>query len=417
VYGREWLNETHVLAQSAALAASPLAAAGFAYVLVDSFWAADPTRVVDAWGRWTPNATRFPSGMRALADAVHARGQRLGLYINPGVPPAAVHAATPVLGGAGNCTAADIVVQPVTGANQFWDGYKMNYSHPCTPAWIASVAALFATEWGVDALKIDAVSPGSDASPPLQYDSRLDVNLMSAALAATGRPVWVALSWALDAAFAGDFVPAANSVRTSDDVVCYCDTLVEWPSVARLFTQARPWLPVAGAGWAATRLDLDSLDVANGALDGLTDDEKTAAATLWVIVAGTLYTGNDLTALTPDGVARLTNARALAIHAAGVAAAPTPSSPPGAATPVWAAGYGNGTFTVALFNLGDTPAPVTAVFAEFVGAAWAGAAFDVSDVWAGGAPVGVAVRGNFTSLPLPPHGAQLLTLAAVGAGG
>ena len=108
-YGREWLNSSNVMAQARALAASPLHTdAGFNYVNIDSFWAADPTKVVDGFGRWSPNNTRFPGGIAKVSRAVKSMGLRFGLYINPGVAVAAVKKATPIENT--TCTAADIAV-------------------------------------------------------------------------------------------------------------------------------------------------------------------------------------------------------------------------------------------------------------------------------------------------------------------
>eukprot|EP01051_Picozoa_sp_SAG22_P013826 SAG22_NODE_1597_length_4035_cov_2.376270_2_plen_80_part_00 len=53
---------------------------------------------VDEYGRWTTNLTRFPAGMASVAAAVRARGQKFGLYINPGVAVAAVKYKTMVEG-------------------------------------------------------------------------------------------------------------------------------------------------------------------------------------------------------------------------------------------------------------------------------------------------------------------------------
>jgi hypothetical protein len=406
VYGREWLTQTNVLAQSAALATSPLAAAGYDHILIDSFWAADPTQVVDPYGRWDVNSTRFPGGIRAVADAVHARGQKLGIYVNPGVAVAAVKQATPIEGGIDGCTAADIAVTPWTGGNTFWDCYSINWTHPCAYPYIASFASYLANNFTVDFLKLDAVSPGSDIDTPAPYDNRPDVAAWSAALAATGRPIWLTLSWAIDADYAAGFAPHADAVRVADDVVCYCNTMVSWSSVVRLFADAVPWLGYAGLG--VVRPDLDSLDVCGGPLDGLSQAEKTTAATLWHIVGSPLVTGNDLTALNETGLPLVTHPVLLGINAAGVPAAPTPATQLNATAQVWSIDYGNGTLFVALFNLADGVATVTAPFADFAGPRTS-AAFNVTDVWTG-QQVGTAVRSNWTSPPLPAHGTQLLRL-------
>ena len=91
-YGKEWLNEANVLAQSAALASTGLQAnGGFDHLNIDSFWSFDPTKRVDEYGRWAANTTRFPRGMRAVADAVHARGQKFGREPPPAAASAAAH--------------------------------------------------------------------------------------------------------------------------------------------------------------------------------------------------------------------------------------------------------------------------------------------------------------------------------------
>lgn len=104
------LNSTNVLRQSKALQVSGLQADGYDHVNIDSFWAFSPTQIVDKYGRWTTNLTRFPDGMAVVSDTVHDRGQKLGLYVNPGVAVAAVKAKSPVEGT--GCTADDIVMKP-----------------------------------------------------------------------------------------------------------------------------------------------------------------------------------------------------------------------------------------------------------------------------------------------------------------
>lgn len=261
-YGREFLTEANVLAQSAALAASPLqrvwdAAAGPRTVLaIDSFWAADPTKVVDAFGRWTWNATRFPSGATAVAAAARANGQRLGLYLNPGVAVEAVNSATPVLNGTGGCTARDIAWLPISPGNTFWDTRRINFTHPCAQAYVDSVVAQL-VEWGVGMLKLDAVSPGSDDATGI--DNRADVAAFSDAISRLGADLWLTISWRIDPRFAADFAPHANAWRTSDDVDCYCETLSAWHAVRNRFVEAVPWLPFlpaarGGAGGGGFRL-------------------------------------------------------------------------------------------------------------------------------------------------------------------
>ena len=59
------------------MAADGYAAAGYEYIIIDDCWLAMER---DSSGRLQPDPTRFPSGMRALADYVHARGLKFGIY-------------------------------------------------------------------------------------------------------------------------------------------------------------------------------------------------------------------------------------------------------------------------------------------------------------------------------------------------
>lgn len=391
-YGREFLTEASVIAQSDALASSPLQAAwdadapGRSTIAVDSFWAADPTQVTDAAGRWTHNTTRFPNGMAAVAAHVHANGQLFGLYLNPGVAVNAVKAGKPIEGCAG--TAADIALLPHTGGNTFWDCYAINWTHPCAQAYVDSEARQLAA-WGVDFLKMDAVSPGSDVSPAPPaagaIDNRPDIAAWSSALEASGRQIWLTISWRIDPAFAADFAPHANAWRTSDDIDCYCATLSVWHSLRNRFTEVIPWLPWLSQG----RPDLDSLNLAAGAFDGLTNNEKVTSATLWSITGGPWYTGNDLTVADGTGVMLLGNSEVLAINALGAQPVLTPASANGTADlQVWAApaaaAYGPGAMVVALFNVGDASANVTADFAQLaalLGLPVTAGSIRVRDLW------------------------------------
>ena len=219
VYGRNWLNSTNVLAQSDAMARSVLQSAWSVggnkpYINIDSFWASDPTQVVDAFGRYITDSSRFPTGMRAICDHVHANNQLCGIYANPGVLVAAVKQKTPIMNASG-CTADDIAWKPLTKGNTFGDMYRVNFSHPCAQTYYNSMGAQFA-DFGVDFVKLDAVSPGSDDAT---VDNRLDVAAWSKALERTGRDIWLTISWRINASFAADFSPSSNAWRTSDDVV------------------------------------------------------------------------------------------------------------------------------------------------------------------------------------------------------
>lgn len=139
---------------------------------------------------------------------------------------------TPIQGT--NCTADQIALRDPEGgtgfvrANPFGDGYGIDWDHRCARAYVQSCANLLAVDYAIDFLKIDAVSPGSAKNnatdwpePPYNaYDNSRDITEWSAALEATGRDVWLAISWEIDPDYASEFRDSANSWRTSMDIDC-----------------------------------------------------------------------------------------------------------------------------------------------------------------------------------------------------
>ena len=75
------INEQLIRDTADAMVSSGMTAAGYKYVNIDDCWMA-PQR--DAEGRLAPDPVRFPNGIKALADYVHAKGLKLGIYSSAG---------------------------------------------------------------------------------------------------------------------------------------------------------------------------------------------------------------------------------------------------------------------------------------------------------------------------------------------
>jgi len=342
--GMGWLTAEHVKQQSDALHRT-LQAHGYIYVNMDSGWADG----FDEYGRPKPDAKKFPQGVSDVAAYVHKNGQKLGIYWIPGILEDVYKANPPILGSKQHIQ--DIVVKPFQPATGWGFGYKIDYTQPGAQAYVNSVADQFAS-WGVDFLKLDGVTPGSDHTD-LKTDARPDVAAWAAALKRTGRPIWLELSWKLDRNYATTWRLYAQGRRITTDVETYGPTLTGWGSIPRAFEAARDWAGEAGPGRGWN--DLDSLDIGVGAMDGLTRDERQTVMTLWAISCSPLYTGDDLTKLDPEGVAMLTNDEVIAVDQAGRPASPVAGNPQ-----VWVSTGADGSKTVALFNLSDKRATVTA---------------------------------------------------------
>lgn len=248
------INETLIRSMADALVSSGLKDAGYRYVIVDAGWKAKNR---DSHGRLVPDPRKFPSGMKALADYVHSKGLKFGLYTDAGTE---------------DC---------VSGA-------------PGSAGFEEQDAALFG-EWGVDYIKEDWCNTTG-------IDAREAYAKMGKAILRTRRPmVFSVCEW-------GDNQPwnwaasIANLWRTTGDSKdcwdCGRSTMNKpggYPRGWMLILEAqRNLAPFAGPGhWN----DPDMLQVGHA---GLSLEESRAQFSLWSILAAPLIATNDLRAMTPE---------------------------------------------------------------------------------------------------------------------
>jgi hypothetical protein len=406
-----WLTEDKVVGQVDAMA-STLKPYGYEYINIDAGWWMDWAWNMhyDQYGRQKADAVRFPHGMQWIGDYIHSKGLKYGIYMPVGLEKGAYNNGDNPIWNAPGCTTKDVVFADLRETNGWNSAYAMDFSNPCAQKYIDSIVALF-DGWGVDFLKLDGVGYGSGRTPAqgTKYDNRADVAAWDKALQATGRHIEFQLSWSLDHDYVADWQTYSDSWRVDFDIECYCNTLVRWSNqptdvnsfsggVKSRFAELLPWIDDAGpaTGWN----NLDSVNVGNGVMDGLTNDERQTYMTLWSIAASPLYLGDDLTKLDAYGLSLLTNREVLAINQAGVPAKPTAASQR-ALQEVWSAKLPDGKYVVALFNLANSAADVTAKWDD-LGLAGAGV---VRDLWSH------TDLGNVTSAfsaTVPAHGSRLL---------
>ncbi|USX55180.1 fibronectin type III domain-containing protein [Lentzea sp. HUAS12] len=386
-----WLNEKNVLAQADVLAAR-FKKHGYDHVNVDAGWLGS----FDEYGRPVVDAKKFPRGFKWLGEYVHGKGLKFGSYLAVGLDLKAYNDGKTPIYNAPGCTTKDIVYPDLRKTNGWDMAYKMDFDNPCSQKYIDSIAQVLAG-WGVDFLKLDGVGPGSFRGGE-RYDNTTDVKAWNSALKSTGRPIEFLISWALSHRHADVWKANTNGWRVDTDVECYCDTLVTWnQSVKQRWNDVVQWIDDAGPGhWN----NLDSLAVGNGQMDGLTEAERQSYMTLWSISSSPLYIGDDLTKIDDFGYQLLTNNEVIAINQAGVPARPVDQF---ADQQVWYARNRDGSYTVALFNLGSRPAPVTADFARL---GIQGNA-KVRDVWA---KKDVGQKSGSITEELPVHGSKLFTI-------
>lgn len=389
-----WTSAESVKKQSDAMH-EKLQAHGYEYINIDAGWNGD----MDEYGRPIPSEVLYPNGFQEVIDYVHNNGQKIGIYLIPGVSIDAYNRNLEVYGTGGECRIQDITAKPLT-IMDYWNSYtyKIDFTNPCAQKYVDSIADMLG-EWGIDFVKFDSVTPGSGIDN-LSRDARGDVEAWSKALDRNN--IWFELSWALDHNYVEFWKKYANGWRIDWDVESYDGSgLTAWSSISRLFPKAALWWRDAGpGGWN----DFDSLNVGNGSMDGLTKDERKTAMTFWSISSVPLYTGNDMTRLDSYGLELLTNDEVIAVNQAG-----RPGHPVSMDTQqrVWYANNGDGTYSVALFNLGSRGAEVKVK--------WSDLGLDgpasVRDLWSH-SELGTFEK-EFSGGILEPHASRMLKVTAL----
>jgi hypothetical protein len=392
--GGSFINEKNILTQANALA-TKLKPYGYEYVNVDAGW----QNGGDEYGRPVANTHRFPRGMKALGDDIHKLGLKFGIYTVVGLGMDVYRDGNTPIYNAPGCFTRDIVYPDLRTTNGWDMSYKINYASPCAQKYAESVANLFAS-WGVDFIKMDGVGPGSWKGAPddPNHNNTEDVETWWRAVQNSGRPMQYVLSWSLSHRYADTWKANSNGWRIDTDVECYCDTIVRWDSsVKQRWWDLPQWIDDAGPGhWN----NLDAVDVGVGAMDGLTEAERQSYMTFWAIEAAPLFAGDDLTKLDAYGTKLLTNREVLAIDQSGNPARPLNQDQ---LQQTWYAKNADGSVTVGLFNLADTPATVTGKFDELgiTGKA------TVRDIWANQNTGNVSGQ---VSASLPAHGSKLFKI-------
>ncbi len=386
-YLRRHPTAASVAAQALALKTSGLAAAGYRYVNLDDYWMACNSTgpEVDAYGRWIPAAAAFPAGIAAVASRVHADGLKFGLYVTPGIPLNAVLTDTAIKG---TPYRADQIARPgVAEANyNCLHMDAINYSAPGAQRYVDSWADEFAA-WGVDYVKLDGVGAGDVP----------DIEAWSVALRQTGRPMVLELSNALAVSDAPLWASLADGWRTTSDIECYsCEgrgssyPLTDWANVAIRFDAVASWQPYGGpAGWN----DEDSLELGNGAADGLTVPERQTMMSLWSLASAPLILGADLTRLDATDKAILENRAVIGLDQDGIAARRIVDA---VDEQVFAKRAPGGGWYIGIFN--TDPATAHTLFLRLTDLGLRGA-MAVTDVWTG-RRLGIAI-GTYTAAVAP----------------
>lgn len=346
------IDEKTVRAVTDAIVTSGMKDAGYRYVVIDDCWHGER----DADGFITSDAKKFPSGIKAIADYVHSKGLKFGIYSDAG---------TKTCGG-----------HPGSQGHEYQD-------------------AITYARWGVDYLKYDWCWTGS-------RNAEEAYALMADALRSTGRDIVFSLcEWGTARPWLwGSRI--GNLWRTTGDIwdsYDQNDKAHSWAhSMLDIADLNEPLWPFAGPGhWN----DPDMLEVGNG---GMSDAEYRSHFSLWAMMAAPLMAGNDIAGMNDATKAILLNRDVIAIDQDPLGAQGHRMRDDGDLE-VWARPLADGGRALLLLNRSSKPAEIAADWAE-IGYPRSLAA-DVYDLWAHKS-VGRA-KGRFAAT-VAPHGVVMVRL-------
>jgi|HubBroStandDraft_6_1064221.scaffolds.fasta_scaffold00753_14 alpha-galactosidase len=346
------IDDATVRAQADAMVSSGMRDAGYVYINIDDTWEAER----DTQGAIHANS-KFPD-MKALADYVHAKGLKLGIYSSPG---------------------------PKTCAK-----FEGSYGHEEQDA--QTYAA-----WGIDYLKYDLCSFGkimeAAGSPEAGHKLMVDAyTKMHDALVKTGRPMVYSLcQYGADAVWRWGASVGGNTWRTTGDISD------RYSSMTQIGFGQAGLSKYAGSGhWN----DPDMLEVGNG---GMNLEEYRTHMSLWALLAAPLLAGNDLSTMKPETIALLTNREVIAIDQDRLGKQADRVRAEGTQE-IWARPLADGSKAIGIFNRFDWPQNIEISFREF----GYKAAVKARDIWAA-KDLGT-LPGSYTA-HVPPHGVVLLRVS------
>ena len=260
------VSEELICSTADAIADKGLAKAGYEYVIIDDCWS---RRTRDAEGRLVPDPDKFPNGIRAVADHVHARGLKLGIYSCCGVHTCA--------------------------------GYPGSFEHEF------SDARQFA-EWGIDYLKYD------NCFHPATLSSEMLYRRMNLALRSSGRDILLAAcQWGRDEVHHWIRSTGAHTFRSTVDIQD------AWKSIEQI---ALSQLEKQYFGGAGCYNDMDILVVGmhgkglnpETSIGGCSDTEYRTHFALWAMMNSPLIIGCDVRSMDDNTFKILTNPDLIAIN-------------------------------------------------------------------------------------------------------
>ncbi|MEW9534749.1 lectin [Microbispora sp. NPDC049125] len=266
------INYNVIKAQADALVSSGMKDAGYEYVNIDEGWW-QGTR--DASGNITVDTNEWPGGMKAIADYIHSKGLKAGIYTDAG------------RNGCGYYYPTGRPAAPNSGSEGHYDQDFLQFS-----------------KWGFDFVKVDWCGGNAEG-----LNSRTTYQAISAAIdratAQTGRPMVLSVcNWGNQSPW--DWAPAISTMwRTSGDIIYWGENASMDRMLANFDSAQHPSAQSPGH-----YNDPDMLIVG---MQGFSAAQNRTHMGLWAISGAPLLAGNNLATMSAETKAILTNREVLAV--------------------------------------------------------------------------------------------------------
>lgn len=356
----EDINETVVMQSADTLIESGLAACGYNYIVIDDCWALKE-RGED--GRMVPDPAKFPNGIKYVADYIHSKGLKFGMYS---------------CAGAHTCA-----------------GYPGSFDHEFIDA------QTFA-EWGVDYLKYDY------CFHPFTIAGNVLYKRMAVALANSGRDIlFSACSWGADETKKWIKETGANMWRTTGDIND------SWRSIRELSLVAGDAIKYGSINCFP---DMDMLVTGmngkgNVGFAGCTPEEYRTHFSLWALLGSPLMIGCDIRSMDDATRETLMNKEVLAINQDPAYNQAFDASANAAKEenecPIYVRLLDNGDYAIGIFNFSDVASSRwnTYLLMDTIGLPeTTGKTLLLKELWTGEER---KVTNGILTDAIPPHGCKL----------
>ncbi len=261
-FGSE-IDEKLIMETADVMAESGLLECGYDYLVIDDCWS---LRKRDENYKLVPDPEKFPHGMKYVADYIHSKGLKFGIYSS--------------------------------------DGYLTCAGFPASYQYEFIDAETFAS-WGVDFLKYD------NCFKPSSIPARLLTHRMSFALENCGRDIlFSSCCWGTESVKEWIKETGAHMWRSTGDI------LDNWASIKQIHYLQMDYQPFNGQGCFN---DMDMLVVGmngqgNVGLGGCTLTEYRTHFSLWCMLNSPLMLGCDIRNMSDDVKKIITNKEIIAIN-------------------------------------------------------------------------------------------------------